>query len=225
MDTGRKRGSGKVVCLYYDLCESIWAGSPATEQLSSGLETTDTEQGHLQPTSTDDTSTTSSLNSSMEDEQVRSKESTAALQSSDSTVQHRRELLGNKLNNYRQEKLKRKLPVDSQLLDCAKEDVQLKKKLIEQVTQMDQVHSRHMDRLSNNMEQLTNSITTGFSLLQDLLYSQQQYQQPNYSSGFRQRGGYSYAGLSASSSGHLSPLLPPYRPQDHPEYFDDTPPQ
>ena len=60
VDTGRKSGCGRVV---YELCESIWAGFPATEQLSSGLETTDTEKGHLQPTSTDNTSTTSSLNS------------------------------------------------------------------------------------------------------------------------------------------------------------------
>jgi len=44
------------VFLYYDLCESIWAGSPATEQISSGLETTDVEQDHLPPTSEDDTS-------------------------------------------------------------------------------------------------------------------------------------------------------------------------
>ena len=71
VDNGRKSGNGRVVFLYYDLCESIWAGSPATEQISSGLETTDVEQDHLPPTSTDDTSTMSSLNSSMEeDEQV-----------------------------------------------------------------------------------------------------------------------------------------------------------
>ena len=112
--------------LYYDLCESIWAGSPATEQISSGLETTDVEQDHLPPTSTDDTSTMSSLNSSMEeDEQVWSIVSPATAQSDDSSLQHWRKLLGNKHNNYKQEKLKRKLPVDSQLLDCAKEDVQL----------------------------------------------------------------------------------------------------
>ena len=72
VDTGRKSGCGRVV---YELCESIWAGFPATEQLSSGLETTDTEKGHLQPTSTDNTSTTSSLNSSMEeDEQKRAQQ-------------------------------------------------------------------------------------------------------------------------------------------------------
>ena len=71
VDNGRKSGNGRVVFLYYGLCESIWAGSPATEQISSGLETTDEEQDHLPPTSEDDTSTTSSLNrSTEEDEQV-----------------------------------------------------------------------------------------------------------------------------------------------------------
>ena len=35
-------GNGRMVFLYYDLCEGIWEGSPATE-ISSGLETKDVE--------------------------------------------------------------------------------------------------------------------------------------------------------------------------------------
>jgi len=40
--------------LCYDLCEIIWAGLPTTKQPSLGLETTDVEQDHLQPTSSND---------------------------------------------------------------------------------------------------------------------------------------------------------------------------
>ena len=30
--------------LYYELCERIWGGSPATEQIESGLESTDIDE-------------------------------------------------------------------------------------------------------------------------------------------------------------------------------------
>ena len=36
--------------------------------------------------------------------------------------------------------------------------------------QMDQLHNKHMKKLPTNMENLTSSITSGFALLQNLLY-------------------------------------------------------
>ena len=38
VDAGRKSGGGRVVCTFYDLCQEIWAGSPATESMQGGLE-------------------------------------------------------------------------------------------------------------------------------------------------------------------------------------------
>jgi len=102
-----------------------------------------------------------------------------------------------------QEKLKRKLPMDTQLLTCAKEDISLKKKL---VYQMDKIHNEHMQKLSNNMEKLTSSITAGFSILQGLLYPsspsvQPMYQQTGYSFNPSQQGRIQYG------SGHVSEHL------------------
>ena len=54
VDAGRKSGQGRVVELYFTLCQEIWGGSPATEQLHSGLESADliqanqTEDSNLQ---------------------------------------------------------------------------------------------------------------------------------------------------------------------------------
>ena len=42
-----------------------------------------------------------------------------------STIQQRRNFLDKKLDNYRQEKLKRKLPIDVQLLNCAHEELEV----------------------------------------------------------------------------------------------------
>ena len=71
--------------------------------------------------------------------------------------------------------------MDSQLLTCAKEDIQLKKKLIDQMDRMDKQHSENMGKLSSNMDKLTNCISDGFSLLQGLIYPPPgagTYQQP-----------------------------------------------
>ena len=38
IDSGRKSGHGRVVLLYFELCQSIWGGSPATEQIEGGVE-------------------------------------------------------------------------------------------------------------------------------------------------------------------------------------------
>ena len=39
VDSGRRSGHGRVVIIYYELCEKIWGGSPATEQIEGGVET------------------------------------------------------------------------------------------------------------------------------------------------------------------------------------------
>ena len=41
VDSGRRSGHGRVVMLYYELCQQLWAGSPATEQINVGFESTE----------------------------------------------------------------------------------------------------------------------------------------------------------------------------------------
>ncbi len=44
VDLGRRSGHGRVVFLYMELCEQIWGGSPATDKINTGIETTDLSQ-------------------------------------------------------------------------------------------------------------------------------------------------------------------------------------
>uniref|UniRef100_A0A1X7UZJ9 Uncharacterized protein n=1 Tax=Amphimedon queenslandica TaxID=400682 RepID=A0A1X7UZJ9_AMPQE len=107
VDSGRRSGHGSVVMLYYEICQSIWGGSPATEQIENGLESTELTNS---ATDTDDT-TTSTVTDDL-----------AAVASNESTEEdiiHRRNLLDKQLQEHRHSKLKRKLPVDVQLLACA----------------------------------------------------------------------------------------------------------
>ena len=69
--------------------------------------------------------------------------------------------------------MKRKLPVDAQILGCAQEELVIKRWLVEQVDKMDQKYADTMDKMSQNMEKLTNSIADGFVLLKQMMPNQQ----------------------------------------------------
>ena len=119
--------------LYFELCE-VWGGSPATEQIESGIKSVDMTRSEyvLTPTtsSTDiDTDVHSKDNESdnlLSDEEDASNNNSTSAVLTPSTVRKRREFLDKKLCENKQEKMKRKLPVDAQLLDCAQEDIRIK---------------------------------------------------------------------------------------------------
>ena len=168
--------------LYYELCEKVWGGSPATKQLETGLESTDLmvscDSEVTPPTSNtsttnstdyDDPSGSGNLSSSDDDDDdgsdSKQKNATTPV-ISPSTIKSRRQSLDKKLGEYKQEKLKRKLPVDAQLLDCAQEDIKIKRRLVEQMDNMDKQYAESVFSLiSKNMEKLTESISEGFSFL------------------------------------------------------------
>ena len=41
VDSGRRSGHGHVMMILYELCEKLWGGSPATEQIEGGIESTE----------------------------------------------------------------------------------------------------------------------------------------------------------------------------------------
>jgi hypothetical protein len=165
VDSGRRSGHGRVVMIYYELCERIWGGSPATEQIDGGIETVELTQGleSLDESVVSDTTATTSSSAccgttqpsdesqltadSEEDveqnEEGTDQESTSAPRD---TVIKRREFLNEKLKNYKHNKMKRKLPVDVQLLGCAQEELTIKKRLVEQVDRMNQRYAKNMRR-------------------------------------------------------------------------------
>ena len=98
---------------------------------------------------------------SEEDEEARNKDES----NDQATFRKRREFLETKLKNHRQDNLKRKLPVDAKSLECAQEELAMKKWLVEQVDKMNEKYVENMERMSNTMDKLTNSIADGFFLL------------------------------------------------------------
>ena len=139
-----------IVMIYYELCESIWGGSPATEQIDGDLETVELV-------------TTWFWKKCVMWYIIWYK-----IQWRNS--KQRCEFLDYKLKNYKQDILKRKLPVDAQLLNCTQEELQIKKRMLDH---MDKIDQRYMERMSQSMEKLCQSID-GFSLMRQFMM----YQQP-----------------------------------------------
>ena len=174
VDSGRRSGHGRVVLFYFELCEKIWGGSPATEQICSGIESADLEATTERP------DTDVNLPTTAPDEEPQDSADISGGIEETSRVTQRRALLDEKLSNYKQEKLKKRLPADAQLIQNAKEDFDVKRRLLENMKHMDKEHAETMARMSTNMGKLTNSIADGFFLLRGLLLPQQTMYPPTH---------------------------------------------
>lgn len=210
VDSGRKSGHGRVVLLYFESCEAIWGGSPATSKICAGIESTDITEVESRSSSPAPASPASSTSFESERRDPENPEPVLSqgVQRQDSTVATRRDLLNAKLRGHKQDKLKRKLSVDTQLLSIAQEELQLKKRILDKMDNMDNDHSQNMARLSTSMEQLTGSIADGFAMLREMMQSNSlpaQYTPP------RQRGlntQYTPPGPSYHDGYNLTPLQP-----------------
>ena len=166
--SGRKSGHGRVVLFYFESCEAIWGGSPATPTIHAGIESTNITI-HVESRSSSPTPSPAS-STSFESELLTDTENASQemlTESQESTVNDRRNLLDAKLRGHKQEKLKRKLSTDSQLLTIAQEEMEMKKRLFDKMDHMDKEHSQHMARLSTSMEHVVlkgQSIWSEFSI-------------------------------------------------------------
>lgn len=69
----------------------------------------------------------------------------------------------------KQEKLKRKLPLDTRLRSVEQEELAIKKQLLEKMNDMATEYSNHMGRLNTSMKKLAGSIAEGFALMRQLM--------------------------------------------------------
>ena len=187
VDSGKRSGHGRVVWIDYELCESIWGGSPATAPIETGVESTDIKspsinkvnessdcdevntEGSVQQsiTANDDCSSVSS-----ESESTTPTHSESSHEVEVKSTSERRALINEKLKNHKQEKLKRKLPVDSQLLSIAQDEMKVKKQVLDKLDCMDQQYSDTMKSLFSNIEKLTNCITDVCSVFKSSMIPQ-----------------------------------------------------
>ncbi|KAI9547658.1 hypothetical protein NQZ68_014924 [Dissostichus eleginoides] len=158
VDTKRRSGQGRVVHMFFELCEEVWGGSPATHTLSSGMETGDLEESSSGPSSPP------SLERSNDSPQPESSESSGSLPAA-AVVQHRRDLLQAKLNSHRSDRLKRKLPADH----AVQEDIKIKKRMLELMEQTSIRNADSIQQMNASIVNITSTIQDGFSLMRELI--------------------------------------------------------
>ena len=81
----------------------------------------------------------------------------------------RRELLDERLRNFRQEKLKRKASADAQLLAHSNEELVMKRQLLHDLRKSEATHKKTMDSLTANISRMTETMSAGFNMLQHLM--------------------------------------------------------
>ena len=200
VDSGRRSGHGRVVMIYYELCQELWGGSPATMQIGEGIESydlTQSSQGSSVPTPSTSENSSEQLSGSTDESQVEEDEEARNKDESDdqAVYKRRREFLETKLKKHREENLKRELPVDAQLLECAQQDLAMKKHLVEQADKVNEKFVANMEHMSKTMDKLTDSIADGFSMLRMMMCQQPtaMYPPPMYPSASPYTPGSSYS--------------------------------
>ena len=96
-----------------------------------------------------------------------------------SVVKERRNPLNSKLAGHKQEKLKRTIPTDNQLLTCA-QDLNVKREMLERMEASDKEYSENMKKMFCNMERLTNCMADGFTLLRQVMLPPNSYAAPQH---------------------------------------------
>ncbi|XP_062267323.1 uncharacterized protein LOC133973462 [Platichthys flesus] len=150
VDSGRKRGHGRVILLYFELCDSIWGEAPVMQVLSEGIKTEDVQEA------LDTTSSAYGGSSSLPSEDGVAEDAGSA-ETAGSPCQR----LNASLCGYRRNRLKRKLVMDS----VTQEDLDIKRRLLQRLEATDDYFvqtmghwSSTMDRLSDNIERLVQHI-------------------------------------------------------------------
>ena len=230
MDSGRQSGHGRVVLLYNELCEKISGGSLATHKITSGVESRDLLNSGTSssissvslPPPSDVKWFTCSESSNLVCDESTDGDSTCRYlsqgQQQQSVVNERRKLLDSTLSNYKLAKLKRKLSTDTQLVGITKEELAMKKCLVDQMERMSRQYQDSVTQLSSNIKKISNSIADGCSMLQTQSVPQQPMypHQPMYT-----LQPYEYHNIPHRNNGHQDHLMqvntfqyPPFQPCD-----------
>ena len=119
-----------IMLLYFESCESVWGGSPATSAIHGGIESADImdelETSSSSPATVNPASSTSLESDECEGGIYQSPQENPNVVD-ELSVNTRCALLNSKLRNHKTDKLKRKISVDAQLLNLAIQEMEIKK--------------------------------------------------------------------------------------------------
>ena len=201
VDSGRRSGGGRVVLHLYDECYEIWAGSPAVDSIKTGIETNSLENTDVSSESQSNWGDGSSLppdsnsmvNSDSEKEKEEDEESVGGVPKIKDMGACRRNLL-NHLKEKKDAKLTKRISTEAQLLDAAKQEIAIKKRIVESIEDSEKRHEQQIKTFNETMGALTSAIGNGFAMLQGLMQQQMHQPQPYFQSPTRFMGQQSFSG-------------------------------
>lgn len=164
LESGNRRAHGRVLLLYFDLCEQIWGTSPATTTIPDDVKTCDMKDrlsrdcsDYLGPASTLHSGSVDQAGGGILSRVVRS--------------------------SYGRERIKRKRINDGQLVVLAQEGLKIKKQILEQIEATNKVLTDNMTRLTSSIEKLANAVAEGFSMMRQMMVHPPYFSPPPYSYG------------------------------------------
>ena len=188
VDAGKRSGGGRVVFTFFNLCESLWGGSPAVKSISNSIDTsTDRENPDDQHSENEDDNealdgdsfnssgnnlaTTSQNNKSNEGALDRNaaavlsdSEDLSESTSSDATAK-RRKNVSHMLKNRKDQKLSSALSSEAQYLQLFKEDIALKRKLLEKMEKSDEDFKNSLASINNVMQSIGTAVQQSVGIL------------------------------------------------------------
>ena len=187
VDTGRKSGGGKVVTTFYKECSDIWAGSPSVECINNSLESSeisgncDSVESNTdilsQSTSSPSPITSASDNDNFQDMQQQEKchQKRVVID-----VTARQNNLLTHLKERRNARMTKRTSAEAQIIDITKEDLSIKKKMLEKLEEGDRKHDENMKVVNETMQSLTKVIEHGFTMMQQLMQQGPQFSPSQY---------------------------------------------
>ena len=187
VDSGRKSGHGRVVMLYFEECQQLWGGSPATSKIGSGIESFQIEENSIEiateMTTTSDISTKGSQDSSDDESSSCSVTPVSVTETTkdpsnmevieNERIGKRRAQLDSLLTSHKRKKMEKKVSAETQFISLAKEEIELKKEMMKQQRQLDEEYKKTLTTLAGVMETLGKSISEGPACLQHAFKSPQ----------------------------------------------------
>ena len=168
VDTGRKSGGGRLVASFYDKYCEIWAGSPAVQSITGGIETSTASPSSpsidldssrdLEPEEENTDGVDAEITDDSGEKQAESSHKASGRKA-------RRQLFEKAIREKKDSKLTKRLSTDNQMLTIARDELQLKRKVIEQMEGTDKKHQKTMENLLQGVNTLTSALNNGFNLL------------------------------------------------------------
>ena len=216
VDAKRRSGGGRVVLTFYDICENIWGGSPSVTNIKSGIDSSLVieNEGLDIDNFTGDSPT--EVKDGENDTETDGEYHDNLVETSTGSKRPRRESISTLLKEHKTRKLCTRISPDTQMLQCFKEDLALKRKLADKLEKTDEDLTQCLTNVNKTMETIGSAMTQTVQLLGELVRSPHGGQFYNQAESnfnfFQQRSPSLYQVPSISPN---QPVIPNMRSYEH----------